>query len=247
MAQIAAVGSGGKHPQNAERDLQRTIQRFGKSAGIKIDHAKVRLFDPTSSSIYETDMPMLDPVALATAIWACGQEVFEAVFLGNEGPAGADSFWRNAKLHCSWFRDNKTPPENYRGLVPLSLYGDDVQAYRNSDPGAISLVAWTTDFGHSNEAMLQNFLTAVYSEYTACEHTYSDVLDYLLKRLDYMCDPQVNHPWHAAGFKFLLAGVRGDLKWLNAACKSRISDLLLQVANSKQHSIHTSQHFPMYV
>ena len=226
VAKISRVGGGGKHPQNCERDLQRTIQRFGKSAGIKIDTAKVRLYDPTTSAIYSVDMPLLDPVALATAVWNSGQDIFQEIFLGKEGCNGADTFWRNAKQNCTWFRDNQIPRAHYRGLIPISLYGDEVQAYRNSDPGSIAVVGWVADFGYSCGALLQNFLTGVYSEYTACEHTYDDILEYLLQRIQHMCDYRVAHPWHSGGFRYILAGVRGDLKWLNAALQQLLYNSL---------------------
>ena len=217
VGKLSKLATSGKHPQNAERDLQRRIAKIGGKLGVKVDHAKVRLHNPTTSAIYTADLPMLCPISLASAIWRMGPEIFEHIFLGSLGREGARCFWQNAKKRCDWFSANPTPAEAYDRLIPLSLYGDDVQAYRNSDPGAVSVVGWMCDFGYMNKAVLQTMLATVYAEYTACEYTYNDVLEYLLPKLRLMSDPTASHPWHAAGFKFLLAGVRGDLKWLNVA------------------------------
>ena len=217
VGKLSNLATSGRHPQNAERDLQRRIAKIGRRLGVKVEHAKVRLHNPTSSAIYTADLPMLCPISLASAIWRMGPDIFEHIFLGSVGRGGARCFWQNAKQRCDWFSANPIAAEAYDLLIPLSLYGDDVQAYRNSDPGAVSVVGWMCDFGYMNSAVLQTMLATVYAEYTACEHTYSDVLEYLLPKLRLMSDPTAAHPWHAAGFNFLLTGVRGDLKWLNVA------------------------------
>ena len=214
VSKLSTLAASGKHPQNAERDLQRCIGRFGRRFCVQVDFANVRLHDPKSSAVYTASLPILCPISLAKALWCRGQDVFEAVFLGHLGKAGARSFWKNAKKNCDWFPAGVQECD-YEGLLPLSLYGDDVQAYRNSDPGAVSVVGWSCDFGYKNSAMIQTFLACVYSEYCACEHTYNDILEHLLPKFREMADPGAGHEWHAGGFRFILAGVRGDLKWLN--------------------------------
>ena len=62
--------------------------------------------------------------------------------------------------------------------------------------------------------MLLAFLLCVYSEYTSCEHTHQDVVDYVLGRFKFMADQSAGHVW-SGKFWFLFAGCRGDLKWLN--------------------------------
>ena len=63
--------------------------------------------------------------------------------------------------------------------------------------------------------MLQIFLVGVYADYTACQYTHDDLLEHLMEKFKVMSDPAQDHPWHRVGFRFLLAGCRGDLKWLN--------------------------------
>ena len=219
---LSRLATAGKHLQNAERDLQRAIKKFGQTADIQIQYIKVRLHDPVSSEVYMGTVPILDPVSLASAIWSEGEDVFSQLFLGCMGREGALAFWQNAKARCSWFRESRVPEEAYPGLLPISLYGDDVEAYHSAEAGAVSAIGWSCDFSYKNPAMLQMWLVTVYAEYTACSHTHEDILEYLLPRLQHLCDPFAPHPWHASGFRFYLAGVRGDLKWLSATRSAHI-------------------------
>ena len=212
---FSKMAASGRHPQNAERDLQTTIKKYGKTLdSVRIDKIPVRLYNPTTEEIYTAELPILDPASVAEAIWQQSPGLFETVFLGCEGRSGAREFWLNAKQNADWFRQNCIPEQDYDGLVPLYLYGDDVQAYKNSDPGAISCIGWGFDFGYKNECMLQAFLLCVYSEYMSCEHTHQDVVDYVMERFKFMADRHAGHVW-SGKFRFLFAGCRGDLKWLN--------------------------------
>ena len=216
VGKLSRLAASGKHRQNAERDLQRAIKKFGRSAGVEVNYAKVRLLDPVSSQTYNASLPVLDPVSLATAIWSEGQEIFAELFLGCMGHEGAKEFWQNARSNCSWFQASRIPEEAKGGLLPISLYGDDVEAYHSAEAGAVSAIGWSCDFSYKDSAMLQMWLVTVYAEYCASVHTHNDLLEHLLPRLQHLCDPFAPHPWHAAGFRFILTGVRGDLKWLSA-------------------------------
>ena len=156
---------------------------------------------------------VLFPDAFASAIWDQGRDVFEHIFFGRVGRDGAASFWANARERCPWYPRN-IPEDMHSGLIPVSLYGDEVHAYRNTDPGAVSVVGWTSDFAYGVEALLQYNLLCVFSEYVECSRTYDDLMEALLPRFQKLCDPLANHPWQQE-FRFVLCGVRGDLKWIN--------------------------------
>ncbi|CAE7362594.1 unnamed protein product [Symbiodinium sp. CCMP2592] len=214
---MARLGASGKHAQNAERDLQTAIRMYGRSLGCSIDKCKVRtvrMWDPRDNAIISVELEVLFPDTIARAIWQYSPDVFENIFLGPAGPEGAKLFWDNAKRNCPWYPPHIQQSE-HAGLMPLSLYGDDVQAYRNSDPGAISAIGWCSDFGRGHEAFLHYMLCTVFSEYCACEHTYEDLMEALLPRFHDMCDadPKKN-PWCSRGLRFVFTGVQGDLKWL---------------------------------
>ncbi|OLQ15727.1 hypothetical protein AK812_SmicGene122 [Symbiodinium microadriaticum] len=216
---MSKLGTCGQHPQNCERDLQTAIRQHGLKMGVQIDLVPVRMFNPSTEEIFEFKLPCICPVSLATAIWMEGAEIFESLFMGAAGKAGARKFWRNAKANASWFRDSVLPEESYEGLLPVFLYGDDVDAYRNSDPGAVSAIGWGCDFGYKRESLLQNFLLCVYAEYTACEYTHDDIMLYACEKFKHMADERINHPWHSGGYRFQLCSCRGDLKWINAKFK----------------------------
>ncbi|CAE7249221.1 unnamed protein product, partial [Symbiodinium necroappetens] len=226
---FSKLAASGKHPQNSERDLQAAVRKFGLKMNVKIEEAPVRLYNPSTETIYEAKLPMICPVSFATAIWREGPDLFESIFMGAEGKAGAQRFWTNARENASWFKAAAIPESSYPGLLPIYLYGDDVDAYRNSESGAVSAIGWGCDFGYKNEAMLQTLLLCVYAEYTACEHTHDDIMLYACEKFKQMADPHINHPWHFGGFKFMLCSCRGDLKWINAINGKRVSFWLADI------------------
>ena len=138
--------------------------------------------------------------------------MFEHIFFGKGGREGARTFWANARERCSWYPHHISDCW-HSGLIPCAIYGDEVQAYRNTDPGSISVTGWCSELGFGVDAFLQYNLIAVYSEYCECEHTYGDLLEALLPRMARLCDQQQDHPWKAE-FRFVFTGVRGDLKWI---------------------------------
>ena len=156
VCKLSKLASSGRHLQNAERDLQRTINKFGKSLKIQIDSVPVRLYNPATEDIEQGNLSVLCPISVATALWHEGQDVFADTFLGPAGASGAELFWRNAKKNASWFKANLIPESQYGGLLPLYVYGDDVEAYRNSEQGAVSVIGWgvrllVQEFGHATD------------------------------------------------------------------------------------------------
>ena len=53
---LSKLGAGGRHPQNAERDLQATIRMYGQTVGAEIETCRVRLWDPRQETIIWTDL-----------------------------------------------------------------------------------------------------------------------------------------------------------------------------------------------
>ena len=150
---------------------------------------------------------------LATAIWHQSPRLFRYIFLGKMSTSDVKQYWSNARERCPWYPSH-IPVSRHGGLVPISIYGDEVNAFRNTEPGAISVLGWSSDFSHGIDALLQYCLLCVYSEYCESETTYDELMEILLPRFMYMCDPQAGHPWQA-DFQFVFLGVRGDLKWVN--------------------------------
>ncbi|CAK9062433.1 Uncharacterized protein (Fragment) [Durusdinium trenchii] len=90
------------------------------------------------------------PDDLAVGLWEAG--VFEEFLVGG---MNLKDFWD----HCAkadWYKQHPsfhTSPEQRAKLIPFSMYGDDVQAFRNSEAGAISIMAWSSEVTFRNRAM----------------------------------------------------------------------------------------------
>ena len=49
VQKIARIATRGRHPQNAERDLQFTIRSYGKKIGAEIRKTSCRMWDPSEN------------------------------------------------------------------------------------------------------------------------------------------------------------------------------------------------------
>ena len=123
-------------------------------------------------------------------------------------------YWTHLNAHSSWFQVHPAARfDSYAGLIPVSLYGDGVQVYRNSEVGNIEVVAWSSDLCFKHGPLERYFLICAYSEHLESEYTFSDLQKVVVDRLCKMVDPDVRHPW-APDFQFAFSSVQGDLKWL---------------------------------
>ena len=84
-----------------------------------------------------------------------------------------------------------------------------------SEVGTCSVVAWTPDLAYANESIIRYFPMCVWSEHSATDHTYSDVMQHITERFRTMTDPEVLHEWSGSGYCFIFHSVQGDLKWFN--------------------------------
>ena len=172
-----------------------------------------RMFNCARSAVEYQDLPILYPDDLLLALYKRGPEVFHKCLFGDSDPA---QYWNHVKQHAEWFaghsaRDYK-PLEK---LVPISLYGDDVNCCRNAEVGTVSCVAWTPDLAYGNTSLLRYYPICVYSDYAATEDTYEDLMKALVPRLRLLTDTQcVDFDWSSDGYAFVLSSLQGDLKWI---------------------------------
>ena len=109
-------------------------------------------------------IPVIFPDDMAVALYKQGGSIFRKVMYGDSDPV---AFWTHCIEHSQWFKDHplsKYP--NYNGLIPISVYGDDVNTFRNSEVGACSVVAWTPDLAYANESILRYFPMCVCGQNT---------------------------------------------------------------------------------
>ena len=180
VQKISSIGTRGKHLQNCERDLQFAVKTFAKALKVKTIKGPCRMWDPGENAIVEVQLSFLDPVSLASAFWRLGPNVFRQIFFGNMTENEVMAYWENAAARCLWFqRSNESTwdPSKWKRLAPVSIYGDDVNNYRNTEAGNISILSWCSDLARGNGPFLRYMLLSLYSEYTASECTYSDMQD----------------------------------------------------------------------
>ena len=213
---LSTLAACGKHPQNAERDLQFAIRTYAKTLGVSLREVNCRMWDPAANEIVQMPVSYIDPVSFATALWTRHREVFHKFFFGSMTETAVSAYWSNAAEHCDWFQKHRAcslPPEKWKRLAPLSLYGDDINTFRNTEAGAITIIAFTSDFAHGNSPFFRYSLLSLYAEYTACEFTYNDLMQDILERLMELCNG--DHPWCKQDYGFILSACQGDLKWMN--------------------------------
>ena len=180
VQRISKLGSWRKHKQNCERDLQFAVRAFARALKANVIEGPVRMWDPGENAIVVTQMSFIDPVALATALFAKGPHIFRKCFFGDLSEEEVLAYWQNAATRCEWFMKSHAATWDagaLRKLAPVSLYGDDVSNYRNTEAGNISIIAFTSDMARGNPPFLRYFLLSLYSEYQSCVHTYDDLMD----------------------------------------------------------------------
>ena len=180
VRRIASIGSNGKHLQNCERDLQHVISEFSRSLKTEFINVPCRMWDPAQNDIVTATIPMIDPCSLAKALWNYDKRIFKRVFFGELSESEVENYWRNAAAHGEWFQKleaSSWEPSKWRRMAPLSIYGDDVASYRNTEAGNISILTFCSDLSHGNGPFTRYFLLSLYSEYLASQFTYSDLID----------------------------------------------------------------------
>ena len=209
VKRVACIGSEGRHKSNSERDLQRIMKQL--SLEVKIECIPVRTYAPQQGVVVEKNMPIIFPDSMATALWKRGEKVFRHYFFGQ---VNARKFWKHCMDHCAWFKQHPAAQYNKKScLIPLSLYGDEVQSYKNSECGVVEVFGWCSDFADGQSPLSRYLPIFCFSEHLLADETWPDIWRGLLPRLHRMVTEN-NFPWSAAGYKFMLSSLQGDLKWL---------------------------------
>lgn len=209
---IAGVGSDGRNTQNAERDLQRVLQKIAVKA--EIEWFDVRMWSPQEERLVLTKLPCIMPDKLASALWKMGRDVFRHFFLGGMSPKAVKKYWDHIHSTSTWFQQHPASTLPREGLIPMSFYGDGVQVYKNSEVGTIEVLAWSSDMCFKHGPLERYLFITAYSEHMESEHTFTDLLAVITQRFKRMVDLNEGHPW-SPEFHFMFSSVQGDLKWLN--------------------------------
>ena len=259
VQRLANLATAGQHPQNAERDFHTMIRSFAKRFGARIDTVQVRMYSHANASVEWQPVDIIYPDQMAAALLK-KERAWQKTMFGDLPPSEVQGFWEHCKGECDWFRDNPCfgyPPTALKGLIPLSLYGDDVAAWKGSEAGSVTAIGWSSDFSFKNSSLLRYFPIAIYPEYCSTEHSFEDIMSHVTPRLKAMTDPCELWPWSDRGFCFAMSSLQGDLKWVlqhfhlhnyhkNSFCslcgvvKSHETDVGMTLANFAEDAPHAS-------
>lgn len=212
VSKLSRIAASGKCSSNAERDLQVIIHKI-MSLDIDLVDVNVRMWDPKTNCIVRGKIPVLMPDRVAGAIWQLGKAVFQNMFMGDFTGADAKKFWDHVANTSEWFQVHPAASYPREKLIPLSLYGDEVQTYKGSEVGTIMVLAWCSDFAFKRSPLDRYLLITTYSEYLACDETYNDVMAAVCDNIAKMVDTEQSYPW-SRDFQFMFSSNQGDLKFL---------------------------------
>ena len=206
---MAKIGSCGKHPSNAERDLHHILKDVSLKAPL--EYVTVRFMSPRVAAIQAMKFPSIFPDTLALEIWKLGEPYFRYFFLGNQD---ASRLWQHVEK-TTW---GSGILAGFCGdlakLIPVTCYGDEIYTYKNSECGVVAVLAWGTDYLTAESSPLDRYFTiATWAQYLECEETWLDLSAEVAARFRALVSRK-DWPWCKNGYKFTFSSVTGDLKWI---------------------------------
>ena len=185
------------------------------AVNIPIEFCAVEMFNPKTQRTYMHQLPIMFPDKFAEAIFAVSEPLFAKLFLGD---VDAQEYWDHVATRCSWFRNhpaNTLDPTSRAKLIPLSLYGDEVQSCRNTEGGVVSVLGWSSDFGHGKPPLSRYFCIGCVCEHYCTPNTHKQILTHVASRISAMCSPNSLHNWTLNGYNFTYSSTQGDLKYVS--------------------------------
>ncbi|CAJ1353042.1 unnamed protein product [Effrenium voratum] len=170
-----------------------------------------RIYDYRTTAVTWKQTHIIYPDDILLSLWEQDRELWKQLLVGDTDLAG---FWeRCGRSH--WFQHHPCyHEENKSKLIPFSLYGDEIQCFRNTESGSVSVMAWSSDMAFDKPPLHRYYLIAVYAEQTSTDYTYNDIIRALLPRLQKLFSNDESYPWVREGWKFALSSCQGDLKYL---------------------------------
>ena len=209
------MGAGGAHPNNSERDMHRLLSRMSLSVGAGIENVAVRMWNPSTLEESWELLPVLFPDNLLVALWGKGEKFFRKCLFGEMSEREAERYWEHIGKVYPWYKNLPGRAWKYKGkMASIGLYGDEIECYKNSECGVVSVTAWTAEFATQSAPLLRYYPVACWSEHCESQHTYPDLERHLVERLRKLSDPAIDWPWSSSGYHIAVTFVQGDLKWI---------------------------------
>ena len=214
MVRLAGIGTSGRHANNAERDTHRLLSKTGKTLKVQIAMKDVRMINPSTLEETTQKLPMILPHELCLALWEQGESTFRQLLFGGLPEKEVQQYWDQIARQTDWF--GKTPANKWphKGKVAcVGCYGDEVQAYRNSECGVVSVLGWTSELTTRADPLLRYFAISVWSEHHESSNTYNDAISHVIDSFRSLMEG--SWPWTKNGYLICFSFAQGDLKWVN--------------------------------
>lgn len=217
VGKLSKIGTAGAHLNNAERDMHRLLDKVSLSFSATPEDKLVRMVNPSTLEIDWQPLPILFPDTFLTGLWEAGEDIFRRCLFGELTEKETCKVWEHISKTCPWFSTHPASTWHCKEKVAsIGTYGDEIQCYRNSECGVVSVAAWTAEFAVNSQPLLRYFPLAVWSEHCECKFTYSDLESHLVDRWRSLSDPAVSWPWTSSGYLMAFSFAQGDLKWINS-------------------------------
>jgi hypothetical protein len=130
---LASLGSHGRWPANAERDLHRWTRDLWRY-GLRLSEVPVTLHTGDQKTPGKTMLPVLAPDVLIRALLEAGPLQRTVSLTGSDGEAGLEAFWEQAlKQPCCWHLESILAGRNRRRCIPMVWHEDGAELFRNSE------------------------------------------------------------------------------------------------------------------
>ena len=164
---LAEIGTGGKHPQNLERDLLTRVQHHH---GFKIEPywIKITLWNADKLGSSVQSVPVLLPFELYAAAWQAGWKQFERSAVGPGGVEVFALYWKNA-MRQPWGQRHPlfAMPEMFAFAVPLAYFVDGAEFSNGSSATVTSVASVAAGRGNAYD---KSFLISVLPEDRLVKH-----------------------------------------------------------------------------
>ena len=172
------------------------------------------MINPSTLEESVQQLPMILPHKLCLALWQRGETVFRKCLFGDMSDNDIKAYWDHQEKHADWFRDHPAFTwKNRCRMASVGSYGDEVQAYRNSECGVVSVLGWSSELQYHADPLLRYFATTIWSEHHESRNTYHDAIGHVVESFRMLMDQ--SWPWSDKGYLVFFSFAQGDLKWVS--------------------------------
>lgn len=185
-----------------------------KHLDASIECKPVRMINPSTLEESVQQLPMILPHNLCLALWRRGETIFRRCLFGRMSDNDIKAYWDHQKQHSDWFCGHPAYKwRNWARMASVGSYGDEVQAYRNSECGVVSVLGWSSELHFNDDPLLRYFAITIWSEHHESRNTYNDAIGHVVESFRKLMEQ--TWPWSDKGYMVFFSFAQGDLKWVS--------------------------------